>query len=132
MADVALRPTFPAAELERLRQERLTALLQTRDDPAGVATPAFARVVYGAAHRYGTSAIGTTATLTAFTTAAAARRSTQRRIGRATRRLIVVGDVTLAGVVPLLERAFGGLERGASASRETPLPQRRAARPPAR
>ena len=64
MADVALRPTFPAAELERLRQERLTALLQTRDDPAGVATPAFWRVVYGAAHRYGTNASVTSPTTT--------------------------------------------------------------------
>ena len=34
MADVALRPTFPQAELDRLRQERLTALLQARDDAA--------------------------------------------------------------------------------------------------
>ena len=66
------RPTFPADELERLRQERLTALLQARDDPAAVAAPAFARVVYGDEHRYGTSAVGTTATLAAFTAAAAA------------------------------------------------------------
>ena len=34
MADVALRPTFPANELDRLRKERLTALLQARDNPA--------------------------------------------------------------------------------------------------
>ncbi len=33
MADVALRPSFPAAELERLRKERLTSMLQARDDP---------------------------------------------------------------------------------------------------
>src|SRR5690348_6729459 len=31
MADVVLRPTFPADELERLRRERLTAILQARD-----------------------------------------------------------------------------------------------------
>src|SRR4051794_11513011 len=36
MADVAMRPTFPAQDLERLRQERLTALLQARDDPAQI------------------------------------------------------------------------------------------------
>ena len=39
MADVALRPTFPAAELDRLRKERLTGLLQARDN-AGGADPA--------------------------------------------------------------------------------------------
>src|SRR3954470_8181831 len=33
MADVALRPTFPKDELERQRAQRLTSLLQGRDDP---------------------------------------------------------------------------------------------------
>ena len=37
MADVALRPTFPDDELDRLRQQRLTTLLQARDDPATIA-----------------------------------------------------------------------------------------------
>ena len=54
MADVALRPTFPEAELERLRQERLTELLQARDDAAAVASMAFARLLFGPSHRYGT------------------------------------------------------------------------------
>ena len=34
MADVALRPTFPKDELERQRQQRLTNIIQARDDPA--------------------------------------------------------------------------------------------------
>ena len=69
MADVAMRPTFPEAELERLRQERLTALLQARDDAAQVAPMAFARLLFGPSHRYGTGAAGTGATLKGFTTA---------------------------------------------------------------
>jgi hypothetical protein len=40
MADVVLRPTFPDAELERVRQERLTGLLQAKDDPATVCASA--------------------------------------------------------------------------------------------
>jgi len=44
MADVALRPTFPGEELERVRQQRLTSILQARDDPANVAASSFARV----------------------------------------------------------------------------------------
>jgi predicted Zn-dependent peptidase len=120
MADVALRPTFPAAELERLRQERLTALIQTRDDPAGVAPPAFARVVYGAAHRFGTAAIGTTATLAAFTAEQLrAFHAAHYRPDNAT--LIVVGDVTATAVLPLLERAFGTWRAGASVA-SSPLP----------
>jgi len=121
MADVALRPTFPAPELERLRQERLTALLQTRDDPAGVATPAFWRVVYGAAHRYGTNAIGTTETLTAFTPQQLrAFHTAAYRPDNAA--LVVVGDVALAGVMPMLERAFGAWSAAERAT-QTALPE---------
>ena len=47
MADVALRPTFPQADLDRLRAERLTALLQISDNPSQLATAAFNRIVYG-------------------------------------------------------------------------------------
>ncbi len=63
VADVALRPAFPQKELERIRQERLTALLQARDDPASIAAVAFPRLVYGTSHRYGTSAVGTPETV---------------------------------------------------------------------
>lgn len=105
MVDVVVRPTFPAEELERLRQERLTALLQARDDPAAVATPAFARAVFGDAHRYGTNAIGTQATLEAFgTEQLRAFHGAMYRPSNAT--LIVVGDIATAGGLPLLERAF--------------------------
>ena len=69
MADVALRPTFPAEELERQRQQRLTNLLQARDDPATIASLAFSRVLYGPEHRFGTAAMGTAATIKAFTPA---------------------------------------------------------------
>lgn len=116
MADVALRPTFPAAELERLRQERLTALLQARDDAAAVVGPAFARVVFGPTHRYGTGATGTTATLKAFTPAQLrAFHAAVYRPGNAT--VIVAGDVTAASAMPLLEKAFGAWTAAAPASK---------------
>ena len=60
MADVVMRPSFPDAELERLRKERLTRLLQARDDPAAIIDLAFPRLVFGDKHRYGTSAGGGT------------------------------------------------------------------------
>jgi zinc protease len=106
MVDVVARPTFPAEDLERLRQERLTSLLQVRDDPAALATPAFARVLYGEEHRYGTGAIGTTATLRAFT--AAQLRAFHEGVYRPSNAtLIVVGDIAAAGGLPLIERVFG-------------------------
>src|SRR4030095_12591068 len=57
MADVALRPTFPETDLNRLRQERLTSIIQAKDAPASIVPIAFARVVYGTMHRYGTPAL---------------------------------------------------------------------------
>lgn len=107
MADVALRPTFPQAELDRLRQERLTTLLQARDDAAQVAPLAFGRVVYGGTHRYGTSAMGTQATLKAFTIAdLRSFHTTMYHPAGAT--LVVAGDIRTDAVLPLLEKQFGG------------------------
>ena len=120
MADVALRPTFPIAELDRLRQERLTAILQARDDATAVIGPAFSQVLFGKTHRYGSGANGTTATLKAFTPEELKTFHARYYLpGNAT--LIVVGDVTAAGVLPQLEQAFGGWKGGPAVSR-TPVP----------
>ena len=106
MADVALRPTFPKDELERLRRQRLTGLLQARDDPATIAGTAFPRILYGPTHRYGTATVGTADTIQAFTPddlrafyAAAFRPANSA--------LLVVGDVVPDKVMPLLESNFG-------------------------
>jgi zinc protease len=105
LADVALRPTFPPAELERLRAERLTSLLQARDDPASIASRTFARVLYGP-HRYGTGAIGTEQTLTGFAISDL-KAFHAAHYTAANAALIVVGDVRMDAVLPLLERHFG-------------------------
>ena len=55
MADIAIRPTFADKELERLRKERLTSLLQVKDNPPAIGSAAFPRLIYGDTHRYGTS-----------------------------------------------------------------------------
>ena len=67
MADVVLRPTFPKDELERQRTQRLTGLLQGRDDPPTISSVAFSRILYGKGHRYGTPQMGTAETITTFT-----------------------------------------------------------------
>jgi zinc protease len=120
MADVALRPTFPDAELNRVRQERLTALLQAKDDAASVAPMAFSRLVFGTGHRYGTGAVGTEATLKAFTTQdLRSFHGAMYQPSNAT--VLVVGDVTAATVLPQLEKVFGAWKETAPA-RRTPLP----------
>jgi len=121
MSDVALRPTFPDAELERVRQERLTDLLQAKDDPATVAPMAYARLLYGATHRYGTGAVGTAATIKSFTTAdLKAFHAAAYQPSNAT--LIVVGDLTADSVVPQLEKAFGSWRAGSTAPHHTTVP----------
>lgn len=106
MADVALRPTFPVQDLERIRKERLTSLLQARDDPASIVSAAFPRLVFGPAHRYGTSTAGTPATITALTEADL-RTFHARWYRPDNAALIAVGDTSPDTAQALMESAFG-------------------------
>jgi len=58
-ADVALHPSFPANEFDRLKKTRLTELLQLRDQGPAIANVAFPAIVYGNSHPYGAALIGT-------------------------------------------------------------------------
>jgi predicted Zn-dependent peptidase len=116
LGDVVLRPTFPQAEMDRLRSERLTSLLQVRDNPAQLASNAYVRLLYGAAHRYGTPVMGTETTNKAMTV------DDLRQFHAAHYRpqnahLLVVGDVTAASVLPALEKVFGGWKGGGAVPR---------------
>ena len=114
MADVTQRPTFPANELDRLKTERLTALLQARDNPAALIQLAFPRVVFGPTHRYGTSANGLPPAIEAFTVAdLQAFYRAHYRPDNAT--LLIVGDITPASAMPMLEKAFGSWKAGGMA-----------------
>ncbi len=114
MADIALRPDFPARELERLRKETLTRLLQARDQPAAVAGRALARAVFGDAHPYSRHPGGDTRSVSAITVSdLQAFHARHYRPENAA--LVVVGDVTPA-VLPLLERAFGTWAKADAAS----------------
>ena len=121
MADLALRPTFPREELDRIRQQRLTSLIQARDDPATIASLAFSRAVFGTANRYGTATMGTTETIKSFTPEdLRAFYSAVFRPDNAT--LLVVGDVTLSTLLPLLETNFGGWRAAGPAPARTKPP----------
>ena len=105
-ADVALRPTFPARELERLRQERLTQLIQLRDQPRAIASLAHAAILYGPEHPYGSSLIGTEQTTRAITRSDIQQFYEQHyRPNNAT--LVVVGDVTPDDVERRARAHFG-------------------------
>ena len=128
MADVALRPTFPAEELDRQRQQRLTNLLQARDEPTTLVSLAFSRVLYGPEHRFGTATMGTASTIKAFTTAdLASFYRAAFRPDNAT--LVVVGDTTPDRVLPLLETSFGAWKAAPPSAAPVTMP---AASQPAR
>lgn len=112
MADVVLRPAFNATELDRLRKERLTTLLQLRDNPSSLASVGFARVLYGPRHRYGTPGMGNEAS-NGEMTAADLRSFYTSYYQPQHAHLVVVGDVTPENVLPKLEKAFGGWKNAA-------------------
>lgn len=53
MADIALRPSFPADELEKIRRQALSALAQNKEDANAIASNVVSRLVYGKEHPYG-------------------------------------------------------------------------------
>lgn len=120
MADVLLRPAFAPTELERLRQQALTELLQVRDNPSALATRAFARVVFGPRHRYGT--VGGTRAVLAGLTVDDLRAAHARIFHPARSLLIVVGDVAADEVLRLLEAQFGGWRPAGPAGDLPPAP----------
>ena len=128
MADVSQRPTFPKAQLERLRRQRLMTLSGARDDPDAIAALVFARGLYGPSHRSAAAQIGTVDSLEAVTAEdiEAVHRSAYRP-GNST--LIVVGDVEADWVLPLLETHFGKWQP-AGAPGVDPAPTPAVRRPP--
>lgn len=111
MADVILRPAFPEAELERLRADRLTSLVQLRDRGPAIADRVFNEVVFGSGHPYGRPLGGTESSTRAVTRAEVERfYTTYYRPNNSV--LVVVGDVRPDDIVPRLERLFGGWQSG--------------------
>jgi zinc protease len=108
-ADIALHPAFPAKELERLRQTRLTSLLQVKDRGPEIANRAYAAIVYGAA-AYGRPLTGDDSSTKSIQQADVRRfYDTYFRPNNAT--LLVVGDVKPDDVERRVRALFGGWER---------------------
>lgn len=116
VADVIRNPTFPAEELERVRAERRARVLQRADDPASVADDVFVRTVYGTAHPYGATLLGTDASLAELGREEVhAFHAHRYRPGGST--LLVVGDVGRSELEDLLE---GSLARWAGTADPVP------------
>lgn len=110
-ADVALRPSFPANEFDRLKKTRLTELLQLKDQGPAIANIAYPAIVYGSSHPYGARLLGTEGSVAGLSVAdLQSYYGSNFRPNNST--LIVVGDVTPAQIEQKVNRFFGGWQRG--------------------
>jgi predicted Zn-dependent peptidase len=109
-ADVVMHPSFPQKEVERLKRQRLTELLQAKDRARDIADRVFASVLYGNVHPYGHPAMGTEESTKAVTrTEVKNFYDTYYRPNNAT--LIVVGDLTADDVERRARTLFGAWTR---------------------
>jgi zinc protease len=115
-AEVAMTPTFPAADVERLRDERLNDLLQAKADPRRRADDGFVNTIYAATSSYGRPSAGTEATVPGLDAAACAALHA-RRFDPARMTLIVGGDLEGIGgdIRSIAESRFGAWARNPAA-----------------
>ena len=106
-ADIVQHPSFPPAEVARIRQSRLARIVTSRDDPSVLSDAAFRRALYGTSHPYGQTALGSEASISA-TTDAELRAFWQTWFRPNNAALIVVGAVSRRELQALVEREFGG------------------------
>jgi zinc protease len=127
IADVGRHPVFPAEEVERQRASRLGSLAQQRESPAAVATAAMFAALYGSAHPYGFTELGTESS-TRVLTRDDLMMFWARNFVPNNAALVVSGQITAADLKPLVEKAFGDWQRGTPASPAPGEPATTAAR----
>lgn len=109
-ADVVLHPSFPETEFARVREERLTTLLQLKDRGPAIASLVFPTILYGRDNPYGRPAIGTDSSIAEMTTSDL-RTFYGSHYAPNGATLVVVGDVTPAQVEHKVAALFGGWAR---------------------
>jgi zinc protease len=108
MADVVRNPAFEAGEVERLRGQQLARISSELNNPNAIGSRVMWPLLFGSAHPYGVPPSGTG---DPTVVAKVSREELSAFHGQWLRpdnaRLVVVGNTTLAEIVPLLERSFG-------------------------
>ncbi len=110
ISDVARNPSFAPQEIERQRQQMISAMKVSYEDPDYLAASVFDRLVYGF-HPYGKPDAGTPGSLASITREDLAAFHKQY-FGPNNAILAIVGDVTMKEIMPKLEKAFGDWEKG--------------------
>jgi len=126
-ADVALHPQFRAADVERVRVERLGEIAQALDDPQSVGRHVLSRVIFGEKHPWGYPREGTVGSVKAISRKdiVAWHKAWFRPANAA---LFVVGDTDAAALMPVLRGASGaGRTAGRRRARGTSMRRKRRA-----
>ena len=108
MADIVRHPAFAPAEVERVRNQQLASIAEEAKQPVGLALRTLPPILYGKAHPYGVpfSGSGDPAAVAKLTPADLnAFHDDWLRPDDAT--IFVVGDTSLAQIMPMLEKSFG-------------------------
>jgi zinc protease len=106
VSDILLNPAFAAEEIERIRHDRLTHILQQKDNPNVLGIKVFFDAVYGSSHPYGYMDIGTEESNQAITQNLL-QRFYQAGYFASNCALVVAGDLTEAELGELAEKYFG-------------------------
>jgi zinc protease len=106
LAEVVLRPSFPEPEIDRLRDERLTDLLQARADPRRRADEAYVSSIYAPSSPYRRPAGGTAETVSTLTSVELRGIHTRASVP-ARAALVLAGDVDPVEVHRLAGSLFG-------------------------
>lgn len=122
-ADVLLEPTFPDSEVERLRHDRLTQILQQRDNPNTLAAKCFSSTLYGWNHPYGYTELGTETSNKAITRGDLVG-FWQNGYLPAAAALVVAGDLTEDELLTLVERHLGTWSGAGDAAAPPPVESR--------
>ena len=107
VSDLVLHPAFAEKELERIRKERQTALLQMRDEPFQLAIQVGNRALFGNVSPYGYIALGTAASLQGTTRDDLAN-FWKLHYTPGNSALIFAGDISEAQARELAKKYFGG------------------------
>lgn len=122
LADVALHPNFPQTEIDRVRSERLAALVQEQDEPFAVATRVYSAALYGPKNSYGYPDIGTTDSLKTISREQL-EQFWQQNYQPSDAALIITGNISLADLKPLLEKQFAGWHAATTAAPAIAAPE---------
>ncbi|MBK7140841.1 MAG: insulinase family protein [bacterium] len=123
VGDMLLSPTFPQNELDRLKNERLSAIEAMKSQPTQLGFSVFREKLYGANSAYGqpVSGTGTEASLAAITRADLLAFYQANYFPNITT-VAITGDITLDEAKAQLEKVFGGWKQGTPAEVPAPTP----------